>query len=69
MHTARDALSSTSVDAVAALNGHVGAYNDNAPDVVAKAVPASMPSTAAHDQVAGSISERSRLELKAALTG
>lgn len=69
VHTACDALSSTSVDAVAALNGYVGAYNDNAPDVVAKAVPAIDALNRSADEVAGSISEPLSPELRAALTG
>jgi hypothetical protein len=69
VHTACEALSSTSVDAIAALNGYVGAYNDNAADVVAKAGPAIDAMNRSADLVAGSISDPLAPELKAALTG
>jgi hypothetical protein len=69
VHTACEALSSTSVDAIAALNGYVGAYNDNAADVVAKAAPAIEALNRSADLVAGSISDPLSPELKAALTG
>ena len=68
VHTACEALSSTSVDAIAALNGYVAAYNDNAPDVVAKAAPAIDALNRSADLVAGSISDPLSPELKAALT-
>jgi hypothetical protein len=69
VHTACEALSSTSVDAIAALNGYVASYNDNAPDVVAKAVPAIDALNRSADLVAGSISGPLSPELRAALTG
>jgi hypothetical protein len=69
VHTACEALSSTSVDAIAALNAYVAAYNDNAPDVVAKAVPAVEALNRSADLVAGGISDPLSPELKAALTG
>lgn len=69
VHTACEALSSSSVDAIAALNGYVAAYNDNAPDVVAKAAPAIDALHRSADLVAGSISDPLAPELKAALTG
>lgn len=68
VHTACEALSSTSVDAIAALNAYVAAYNENAADVVAKAVPAIDALDRSADLVAGSISDPLSPDLKAALT-
>lgn len=69
VRTACEALSSTSVDAIAALNGYVGAYNDNAPDVVAKAGPAIDAMNRSADLVERSFSDPLAPELKTALTG
>ena len=57
MHTSCDALSSSSVDAVDAVNAYVDAFNDDAPDAPAKAGPAVDALNRSADQVAGSLSE------------
>ncbi len=67
IRTACEALSSSSVDAIAAVNVYVRAYNDNAPDVVAQAGPAIDMLNRSADLVESTISELLSPELKSAL--
>lgn len=67
VHRTCDLLSSSSVDAVAAVNAYVSAYNDNASDLVAKAGPAIVALNGSAAQVEGSLSDLLAPELTAAL--
>jgi len=67
VHTSCDQLSTTSVNAVDAVNAFVVAFNDNAPDVDAKARPAIDALNTSADQVASSLSPPLSDELQNAL--
>ncbi|WP_163802059.1 hypothetical protein [Mycolicibacterium sediminis] len=68
VHTSCEALSSSSVDAIAAVNGYVDAVNENSMDLVAKAGPAVDALNRTADVVAGSISDPLAPDLRDALT-
>jgi hypothetical protein len=57
VHTSCDALSSSSVDAITAVNNYVDAFNKNAADAAAKAPPAADALNHSADLVAHSISD------------
>lgn len=67
VHTSCDALSTSSVNAVDAVNAFVSAYNGNAPDVGAKTGPAIAALNTSADLVARSLSEPLSDELENAL--
>ena len=67
VHTSCDQLSTSSVNAVDAVNAFVWAFNGNAPDVDAKAGPAIDALNTSADLVAGSLSEPLSDELDVAL--
>ena len=67
VHTACEALSSSSVDAITAVNDYVKAFNDNAADVQAKQQPAVDALNHSADTVAQSISDPLSQELKDAM--
>jgi hypothetical protein len=69
VHTACEALSSSSVDAIDAVNKYVDAYNKNAPDIGATAGPATDALNRTADLVAGSLSDPLSPELAGALNG
>ena len=69
VHTACEALSSSSVDAIAAVNVYVGAYNEDSPDVVVKAGPAIDALNRSADLVEGSVADPLTPELQASLLG
>lgn len=68
VHSSCEALSSTSADAIGAVNAYVGAYNDSS-DIGAKAGPAIDSLNRSADEVSGSLSEPLGPDLTAALTG
>lgn len=68
VHTACDALSTTSVDAIGAVNGYVTAYNENAPDLVERVGPAVVALDASAAAVSEGITELLTPELAGALT-
>ena len=57
IHTSCEALSSSSVDAITAVNNYVDAFNRNAADAAAKAQPAIDALNHSADVVAGSVSD------------
>ncbi|HEX3289142.1 MAG TPA: hypothetical protein VHT50_31830 [Mycobacterium sp.] len=67
VHSACEALSSSSVDAITAVNDYVKAFNDNAADVQAKQGPAVDALNHSADGVAQSISDPLSQELKDAM--
>lgn len=69
IHNACDGLSSSSVDAVSAVNAFVDAVNREAPDADAKAGPAIDGLNISADLVTSSLSDALAPELRDALTG
>ena len=69
IHNSCEALSSSSVDAITAVNDYVAAFNENAADVDAKAGPAIDALNHSADIVARSVSDPLVPELKDALNG
>jgi hypothetical protein len=67
LHTSCEALSSSSVDAVDAVNAYVRAHNDQTPDVASKAGPAIEALNRTADVVAGSLSSALSPQLSSAL--
>ena len=67
IHSSCEALSSSSVDAITAVNDYVDAFNENAADVAAKAGPAVDGLNHSADLVARSLSDPLLPELKDAL--
>jgi hypothetical protein len=67
VHTSCDALSTSSVNAVDAVNAYVSAYNGDAPDVASKVGPAVKALNTSADLVAGSLSGPLSVELQKAL--
>lgn len=67
IHTSCEALSSSSVDAVTAVNNYVDAYNKNAGDVATKSGPAVDALNHSADAVARSISDPLAPDLRDAL--
>lgn len=67
IHSSCEALSSSSVDAITAVNDYVDAFNQNAADVVVKTGPAIDALNHSADLVARSISDPLSPELKDAL--
>ncbi len=67
VHTSCEALSTSSVDAITAVNAWVDAYNQSAADAGAKAQPAVDALNNSADLVAGSMSDPLPLELKDAM--
>lgn len=68
VHTSCEALSSSSVDAIDAVNKYVEAYNDNVTDIGATARPAIDALNRTADLVSGSLSDPLSPELAGALT-
>jgi hypothetical protein len=68
VHSSCEALSSSSVDAVNAVNAYVDAFNKNAADVAAKAGPAIDALNHSADLVARSVSDALTAQLRDALT-
>jgi hypothetical protein len=69
VRTSCEALSSSSVDAITAVNDYVKAFNESAADEQAKAGPAIDALNSSADLVAGSIADPLVPELKDALNG
>ncbi len=69
IHSACETLSSTSVDAITAVNAYVDAFNKSAGDAPAKAAPAIDALNHSADMVARSIADPVGPELKDALNG
>jgi hypothetical protein len=69
IHTACEALSSSSVDAITAVNDYVKAFNANAADVESKRGPAVDGLNHSADAVAQSISDPLSQDLKDAMNG
>ncbi|OBF26535.1 hypothetical protein A5724_31630 [Mycobacterium sp. ACS1612] len=67
IHTSCEALSSSSVDAITAVNNYVDAFNRNAADATAKAQPAVDALNHSADVVAGSVSDTLAPNLRDAL--
>ena len=67
VHTSCEALSSSSVDSITAVNDYVKAFNENAPDAGAKAGPAIDSLNHSADLVAQSVSDPLSPELRDAL--
>jgi hypothetical protein len=67
IHSSCEALSSSSVDAITAVNNYVDAFNKNAADVPAKAAPAIEQLNHSADLVAGSVSDALAPNLRDAL--
>jgi murein L,D-transpeptidase YcbB/YkuD len=67
VHKACDALSSSSVDSITAVNDFVKAFNDNTPDAQGKAGPAADALNQSADTVAQSISDPLAPDLRDAL--
>jgi hypothetical protein len=67
IHSSCEALSSSSVDAITAVNNYVDAFNKNAADVPAKAAPAIEQLNHSADVVAGSVSDALAPNLRDAL--
>lgn len=67
IHTSCEALSSSSVDAITAVNNYVDAFNQNAADVGAKAGPAIDALNHSADVVARSVSDALAPDLRDAL--
>lgn len=68
-HTSCEALATTSVDSISAVNDYVKAFNDGEPDAPSKAGPAIDSLNHSADSVAQSISDPLSPELRAALNG
>ena len=68
IHTSCEALSSSSVDAITAVNGFVKAINENASDAQSRAVPAIDSLNRSADLVGRSMSDELVPELREALT-
>ena len=68
VHSSCEALSSSSVDSITAVNDYVKSFNENAADIAAKAGPAIDSLNHSADTVAGSISDPLSPELRDALT-
>lgn len=69
IHSSCETLSSSSVDAITAVNAYVDAFNENAADVPVKAGPAIDALNHSADMVARSISDPLGPELRDALNG
>ena len=69
IHTSCETLSSTSVDAITAVNAYVDAFNASAADAAAKARPAIDALNLSADEVARSVTDRLTPELTDALNG
>ena len=69
VHTSCEALSSSSVDSITAVNEYVKSFNDNAADAPSKAGPAIDSLNHSADLVAGSIGDPLPQDLKDALNG
>ena len=69
VHTSCEALSSSSVDSITAVNDYVKSFNDNAADAQSKAGPAIDSLNHSADLVAGSIRDPLPPDLKDALNG
>jgi serine/threonine protein kinase len=69
IHRSCEALSSSSVDAITAVNNYVDAFNGNAADVAAKTGPAVDSLNHSADLVSGSLSDALSPQLRDALTG
>ncbi|WP_163906508.1 hypothetical protein [Mycolicibacterium pulveris] len=67
IHSSCEALSSSSVDAITAVNDYVDAFNENAADVVVKTQPAIDALNHSADLVARSVSDPLSVELRDAL--
>ncbi len=67
IHSSCEALSSSSVDAITAVNNYVDAFNKSAADVPAKAAPAIEQLNHSADLVAGSLSDALAPNLRDAL--
>ena len=67
IHSSCEALSSSSVDAITAVNNYVEAFNKSAADAVAKAAPAIDGLNHSADLVAGSVSDTLAPNLRDAL--
>jgi hypothetical protein len=67
IHTSCEALSSSSVDAITAVNNYVDAFNKSAADATAKATPAVDALNHSADLVAGSVSDALAPNLRDAL--
>jgi hypothetical protein len=67
IHSSCEALSSSSVDAVTAVNNYVDAFNNTAADATAKAAPAIDALNHSADLVAGSVSDTLTPNLRDAL--
>jgi hypothetical protein len=67
IHSSCEALSSSGVDAITAVNNYVDAFNKNAADVTAKAAPAIDQLNHSADLVAGSVSDALAPNLRDAL--
>jgi len=67
IHSSCEALSSSSVDAITAVNNYVDAFNRNAPDAAAKAPPAIDALNHSADLVARSVSDTLAPDLRDAL--
>ena len=67
IHSSCEALSSSSVDAITAVNNYVDAFNKSAADVPAKAAPAIDQLNHSADLVAGSVSDALAPNLRDAL--
>jgi hypothetical protein len=67
IHSSCEALSSSSVDAVTAVNNYVDAFNNTAADATAKAAPAIDALNHSADLVAGSVSDTLAPNLRDAL--
>jgi hypothetical protein len=67
IHSSCEALSSSSVDAITAVNNYVEAFNQNAADAAAKALPATDALNHSADLVARSVSDTLTPDLRDAL--
>ncbi|HTI73615.1 MAG TPA: hypothetical protein VL634_01375 [Mycobacterium sp.] len=67
IHSACEALSSSSVDAITAVNNYVDSYNKNAADAAGKAPPAIDALNHSADLVAGNVSDPLSPDLRDAL--
>ena len=67
IHSSCEALSSSSVDAITAVNNYVDAFNKSASDATAKAAPAIDALNHSADLVAGSVSDTLTPDLRDAL--
>ena len=69
VHTSCDSLSTSSVDAITAVNAYVGAFNAGGGDAAAKEGPAADALNKSADLVGGSLSDVLSQQLRDALTG